>query len=248
MMHRIVLIRHGQSMWNVENRFTGWTDVDLTEDGYGEARKAGRILKQQGFDFDCAYASVLKRSIRTLDIALDEMDRMWIPITKTWKLNERHYGALQGLNKQETALKYGEDQVREWRRSVHVSPPPLDENDERYLQDQDKYSRLGCTIPRTENLLDTSKRVLDYWDNEIKPAVSSGKRVLVSAHGNTLRSLVMHLDQMSEADVMDLNIPTGIPLVYELDDHLHPTGHFYLTADGSTYKHEEMTHTATPTD
>lgn len=247
-MYRVVLIRHGQSMWNVENRFTGWTDVDLTTDGYAEARKAGKIMKEQGFDFDYAYASVLKRSIRTLDIALDEMDLMWIPITKTWKLNERHYGALQGLNKQQTALKYGEDQVKEWRRSVNVSPPALDETDDRYVQDLDKYKRLGCTIPFTENLMDTSKRVLEYWNAEIKPVVSAGKRVLISAHGNTLRSLVMHLDQLSEADVMALNIPTGIPLVYELDEDLHPIGHFYLTADGSTYKHEEMTHVATPSD
>ncbi|PZT52134.1 2,3-diphosphoglycerate-dependent phosphoglycerate mutase [Paenibacillus silvae] len=247
-MYRIVLIRHGQSMWNVENRFTGWTDVDLTEDGYGEARKAGKILREQGFDFDCAYASVLKRSIRTLNIALDEMDLMWIPITKTWKLNERHYGALQGLNKQETATKYGEEQVHEWRRSIHVSPPALEESDERYVRDLDKYERLGCTIPRTENLMDTSKRVLEYWNAEIKPMVSSGKRVLISAHGNTLRSLVMHLDQLSEADVMALNIPTGIPLVYELNEELHPTGHFYLTSDGSTYQHDEMKHVATPSD
>lgn len=232
-MIKLVLIRHGQSMWNLENRFTGWTDVDLSVNGLKEARKAGRILKENGFIFDVAYTSVLKRSIRTLWIILHEMDLMWIPVTKCWKLNERHYGALQGLNKQETIDKYGEEQVHKWRRYVDVRPPELTKDDPRYAKGEDKYRDLKDEeIPFTENLLDTEKRVLEEWNESIAPDLKSGKRVIISAHGNTLRALVKYLDNISSDGIANLNIPTGTPLVYELDDNLKPIKHYYISIEG----------------
>lgn len=232
-MIKIVLIRHGQSVWNLENRFTGWTDVDLSENGLVEARQAGRILKQNGYLFDTAFASVLKRAIRTLWIILHEMDLMWIPAFKSWKLNERHYGALQGLNKAETAAKYGEEQVRLWRRSVDVRPPALDKSDERYEASNPKYKDLAeGEFPLTENLEDTERRVLAYWNEKVVPAVKNGQRVIISTHGNTIRALVRYLDQIPSDGIVNLNIPTGIPLVYELDDELKPIRHYYLGIDG----------------
>lgn len=232
-MYKIVLIRHGQSIWNLENRFTGWTDVDLSEAGLMEARRAGIILKSNGYEFDQAFASVLKRAIRTLWIVLHEMDLMWIPIEKTWRLNERHYGALQGLNKAETAKRYGEEQVHTWRRSAIVRPPTMDIHDERYEGRDPKYRQLHPDdIPLTENLEDTEKRVIAYWLQSIAPALKDGKKIIVSAHGNTLRALVKYLDRIPADGIVDMNIPTGIPLVYELDMHLQPIRHYYLDEHG----------------
>ncbi|MGH4137385.1 2,3-diphosphoglycerate-dependent phosphoglycerate mutase [Clostridium sp.] len=232
-MIKLVLLRHGESLWNKENRFTGWTDVDLSENGLIEARKAGEILKQNGYTFDLAYTSVLKRAIRTLWIALHEMDLMWIPVIKSWKLNERHYGALQGLNKAETAKKYGDEQVHRWRRYVDVRPPELLKTDDRYPGTELKYSELReDQIPTTENLEDTIKRVMEEWFQEIAPQIKQGKKIIISAHGNTLRALVKYLDNISSDNIVSLNIPTGVPLVYELDDNLKPIRHYYLELHG----------------
>ena len=228
-MYTVVLLRHGQSRWNQENRFTGWKDVDLSEQGRAEARDAGRLMKEGGYAFDIAFTSVLKRAIKTLGIALDEMDQLWIPVTKHWRLNERHYGALQGLNKAETAAIHGEDQVKIWRRSYDIPPPPLTRDDERYLGKDPRYAGLSETeFPLSESLKDTVARFLPYWHEAIAPAVKSGQRVLVAAHGNSLRALVKYLDNVGDREIVELNIPTGIPLVYELDDHLKPIRHFYL--------------------
>jgi 2,3-bisphosphoglycerate-dependent phosphoglycerate mutase len=228
-MHKLVLLRHGESDWNRENRFTGWTDVDLSAAGREEANRAGRVLLEKGFTFDVAYTSLLKRAIRTLWIALDEMDLMWVPVRRSWRLNERHYGALQGLNKAETAAKHGDDQVKIWRRSYEVPPPPLELSDPRYPGHDRRYSMLTPEqLPRTESLKDTVARFLPYWHQEIAPAVKAGKRVLIAAHGNSLRALVKHLDGISDADIVELNIPTGLPLVYELDDDLRPLRREYL--------------------
>jgi len=228
-MLKLVLLRHGQSQWNLENRFTGWTDVDLTEEGRKEARTAGKLLKEEGYRFDLAYTSVLKRAIRTLWIVLDEMDLMWIPVHRSWRLNERHYGALQGLNKAETAAEHGADQVKIWRRSYAEPPPPLDVSDERHPARDLRYRDLAeGDRPATEALSHTVKRFLPYWFDEIVPSLKAGKSVLICAHGNSLRALVKHLDGMSDEDIVELNIPTGIPLVYELDDDLRPLRHYYL--------------------
>jgi len=228
-MTKLVLLRHGESVWNKENRFTGWTDIDLSDKGIEETRQAGRILKEQGFVFDVAFTSVLKRAIRTLWIVLDEMDLMWIPVYNSWRLNERHYGALQGLNKSEMAAKYGEEQVKIWRRSYDIRPPALEKTDPRYSGNDPRYKDLANhELPLTECLKDTVERFLPYWHNTIKPVITSGKRVLISAHGNSLRALVKHLDNISDQDIVERNIPTGIPLVYELDDHLKPIKSEYL--------------------
>jgi len=228
-MHKLVLLRHGESTWNRENLFTGWTDVDLSEKGIQEAHEAGRLLLQEGYKFDAAYTSVLKRAIRTLWITLDEMDLMWIPIHHTWRLNERHYGALQGLNKAETAEKYGEAQVKLWRRSYDIPPPPLTRDDERFPGHDPRYQDLAPEdIPLTESLKDTVARTLPYWHETIAPAVRSGQRAIVAAHGNSLRGLVKYLDNVSDQEIVELNIPTGIPLVYELDQDLRPIRHYYL--------------------
>jgi len=223
---RLVLLRHGESDWNRENRFTGWTDVDLSAKGIEEARAAGRSLAAAGLRFDLAFTSVLKRAIRTLWIGLEELDQMWLPVEKSWRLNERHYGALQGLNKAEMAAKFGEKQVLVWRRSYDTPPPPLEKNDSRYEGSDPRYA--GVMVPRSECLKDTVARVIPYWNSAIAPAVSAGRRVLIAAHGNSLRALVKHLDNISDADIMPLNIPTGIPLVYELDERLKPIKHAYL--------------------
>jgi 2,3-bisphosphoglycerate-dependent phosphoglycerate mutase len=228
-MHKIVLLRHGESAWNKENRFTGWTDVDLTEQGRTEAIRAGRLLKEAGFRFDVAFTSVLKRAIRTLWMALDEMDLMWIPVHNSWRLNERHYGALQGLNKAETAQEFGEKQVHLWRRSYDVPPPALDPQDPRHPGSDPRYGSLSRSeLPLTECLKDTVQRFLPFWSDAIAPQVVSGKNVIIAAHGNSLRSLVKYLDNVSDEDIVGLNIPTGIPLVYELDDALKPQAHYYL--------------------
>jgi len=228
-MHRLVLLRHGESDWNRENRFTGWTDVDLSPTGIDEARRAAEVLLDRGFTFDIAYTSLLKRAIRTLWIALDGMDLMWIPVHRSWRLNERHYGALQGLNKAETAARHGEQQVKIWRRSYDVRPPALELTDERYPGHDRRYANLtDAELPRTESLKDTVARFLPYWHETIAPAVRSGKRVLIAAHGNSLRALVKHLDGVSDADIVGLNIPTGVPLMYELDENLRPIRHEYL--------------------
>lgn len=228
-MKRIVLLRHGESVWNKENRFTGWTDVDLSPKGIEEAKIAGQVLKKEGYTFDVAYTSVLKRAIRTLWLVLDEMDLMWIPVFRSWRLNERHYGDLQGLNKSEMAAKFGEEQVLVWRRSYDVPPPALDKNDERSPARDPRYKSLERKdIPLTECLKDTVARFLPYWHETIAPAVKSGKNVLIAAHGNSLRALVKYLDNVSEKEIVSLNIPTGIPLVYELDDNLKPMKHYYL--------------------
>src|ERR671911_946693 len=220
---KLVLVRHGQSTWNLENLFTGWVDVDLTEQGRNEARAAGRLLKEQGFEFQVAFTSVLKRAIRTLWFALDEMDMMWIPVHRSWRLNERHYGALQGLNKAETAAQHGEAQVKIWRRSYDIPPPPLAPDDERYSGRDPRYRDLTpAEIPASESLKDTVARFLPYWHETIAPAIKSGKRVLIAAHGNSLRALVKYLDNVGDTDIVELNIPTGIPLVYELDEQLQP--------------------------
>jgi 2,3-bisphosphoglycerate-dependent phosphoglycerate mutase len=227
-MYKVVLLRHGQSIWNLENRFTGWKDVDLSEQGVAEAHEAGRLMKEAGFAFDLAFTSVLRRAIRTLDIALDVMDQLWIPVTKHWRLNERHYGALQGLNKAETAARHGEDQVKIWRRSYDIPPPPLTKDDERYLGNDRRYADLKAgEMPLSESLKDTVARFLPYWHETIAPTIKS-KRVLIAAHGNSLRALVKYLDHVSDSEIVELNIPTGIPLVYELDAELTPIRHYYL--------------------
>jgi 2,3-bisphosphoglycerate-dependent phosphoglycerate mutase len=229
MVKKLVVVRHGESSWNKENRFTGWTDVDLSEKGVQEAHEGGKSLKKEGYGFDIAYTSVLKRAIRTLDIVLDEMDVMWIPVIKSWRLNERHYGALQGLNKAETAAKFGEDQVKVWRRSYDVPPPLLEKTDDRYPGKDPRYKDLKeKELPLTECLKDTVARVLPFWNDTIAPAIKSGKRVLIAAHGNSLRALVKYLDNVPESEIVELNIPTGIPLVYELDDKLKPIKHYYI--------------------
>jgi 2,3-bisphosphoglycerate-dependent phosphoglycerate mutase len=226
---KIVLLRHGESIWNRENRFTGWTDVDLSEKGAEEARDAGRVLKQDGYTFDIAFTSVLKRAIRTLWIVLDELDLMWIPVHRSWRLNERHYGALQGLNKAETARKFSEEQVHLWRRGYDVRPPALEKQDPRYPGLDPRYSHLDDKdLPVTESLKDTVRRFLPYWQQEIVPALQSGKRALIAAHGNSLRALVKHLDSISDETIAGLNIPTGIPLVYELASDMKPIRHFYI--------------------
>jgi len=228
-MRQLVLLRHGESTWNRENRFTGWTDVDLTEQGVAEAKSAGRALRENGFVFDVAHTSVLKRAIRTLWLVLDEMDLMWIPVSRSWRLNERHYGALQGLNKAETAAKFGEGQVLVWRRSYDVRPPALEPSDPRHPGKDPRYARLDpAELPLTECLKDTVARFLPYWHETIAPAVAAGQRVIVAAHGNSLRALVKYLDGISDAEIVGLNIPTGIPLVYELTDGLEPVRHYYL--------------------
>ncbi len=228
-MKKIVLLRHGESNWNKENRFTGWTDVDLSEKGIQEARSAGETLKREGFVFDVAYTSRLKRAIRTLWLTLDAMDLMWIPVHNSWRLNERHYGALQGLNKSETALKYGEEQVLIWRRSYDIPPMALEKNDPRYPGRDPRYQDLKPReLPLTECLKDTVARFLPYWHKTIAPQVKSGKRVIIAAHGNSLRALVMYLDNISQEKIINLNIPTGLPLVYELQDNLKPIRNYYL--------------------
>ncbi|QOJ24305.1 MAG: 2,3-diphosphoglycerate-dependent phosphoglycerate mutase [Gammaproteobacteria bacterium] len=228
-MKKIVLLRHGESTWNKENRFTGWTDVDLTPQGIQEAQNAGRLLREHGFAFDIAYTSVLKRAIRTLWIVLDEMDQMWIPIQHTWRLNERHYGALQGLNKAETAAQYGDEQVLIWRRSYDIRPPALNVDDVRYAGADPRYQNLAHgDIPLTECLKDTVTRFLPYWSATIAPQVQAGKSVIIAAHGNSLRALVKYLDNVSDEDILNCNIPTGIPLIYELDDNLKPIRSYYL--------------------
>ncbi|NUM89231.1 MAG: 2,3-diphosphoglycerate-dependent phosphoglycerate mutase [Bdellovibrionales bacterium] len=226
-MHKLVLIRHGESAWNKENRFTGWTDVDLSEKGCEEAAHAGRVLSREGFRFDVAYTSVLKRAIRTLWLVLDETDQMWIPVHRSWRLNERHYGALQGLNKSEMAAKYGEEQVHIWRRSYDVLPPALDPDDPRHPRLDPRYKDVPRP-PAAEALKQTVERMLPLWNETIAPEIRKGKRVLIVAHGNSLRALVKHLDGLSEKEIMELNIPTGIPLLYELDDQLRPLAHRYL--------------------
>ncbi len=232
-MHKLVLLRHGESDWNRENRFTGWTDVDLSEKGLREAKDAGAVLKADGYSFDVAYTSVLKRAIRTLWITLDELDLMWIPVHRSWRLNERHYGALQGLNKSETAAKFGEDQVKVWRRSYDVPPPALTPDDERYPGRDPRYNDLTAEeLPLTECLKDTVKRFLPYWHETIAPAVRQDKRVLIAAHGNSLRALVKYLDNVSDEAIVNLNIPTGMPLVYELDGDLRPLRSYYLGDPG----------------
>jgi 2,3-bisphosphoglycerate-dependent phosphoglycerate mutase len=228
-MYTLVLLRHGESEWNRENRFTGWTDVDLSDRGVSEAHDAGRLLRAEGHQFDVAYTSVLKRAIRTLNIALEELDLLWIPVIKDWRLNERHYGALQGLNKAETAAKHGEAQTKIWRRSYDIPPPPLDPQDQRHPSRDRRYAQLTpAQLPLTESLKETVARVVPYWQSTIGPEVKSGRRVVVAAHGNSLRALVKHLDGISEADIVELNIPTGIPLVYELNGDLTPIRHYYL--------------------
>jgi len=228
-MRRLVLLRHGESTWNKENRFTGWTDVDLTDKGREEARDAGRLLKAGGFEFDVAYTSVLTRAVRTLWIALDELGSMWIPIHPSWRLNERHYGGLQGLNKAETAAQHGDAQVKIWRRSYDIPPPPLAADDPRHPSHDRRYAALPAgDVPLTESLKDTVARFLPYWHDVIEPSIRSGQRVVIAAHGNSLRALVKYLDGVSEADIVELNIPTGIPLVYELDESLKPLRKYYL--------------------
>ena len=228
-MYKLVLIRHGESTWNLENRFTGWTDVDLTPTGVEQAKTSGRLLKQDGFDFDLCYTSVLKRATRTLWHCLDEMDRTWLPVAHSWRLNERHYGALQGLNKAETAKKFGDEQVLVWRRSYDVPPPALEASDPRSERGDVRYAKLSPgQIPLTECLKDTVDRVLPFWNESMAPAIKAGKRILVAAHGNSIRALVKYLDGISDSDIVGLNIPNGIPLVYELDAGLKPIRHYYL--------------------
>lgn len=228
-MYKLVLVRHGQSTWNLENRFTGWTDVELTDLGKAEAAEAGKLLSEVGYDFDIAYTSVLKRAIRTLGIIQDVMDRDWLPVIRAWQLNERHYGALQGLNKAETAKEYGEDQVKVWRRSYDVPPPALELTDERHPKFDRRYASLTPEqLPATESLKITLDRVLPYWTSTLAPEIKAGKRLLVVAHGNSIRALVKYLDNISEAEITELNIPTGLPLVYELDNDLKPIKNYYL--------------------
>ena len=228
-MYKIVLLRHGESEWNKENRFTGWTDVDLSEKGVAEAMAGGKLMKEAGFKFDLAYTSVLKRAIRTLWLAMDQMDQLWIPVYKTWRLNERHYGALQGLNKAETAKKYGDEQVHIWRRSYDIQPPALTADDERFPGKDPRYADLTKDeLPLTECLKDTVARFLPFWHETVAPAIKSGKQIIIAAHGNSLRALVKYLDNIPESEIVELNIPTGIPLVYELDKDLKPIKHYYL--------------------
>ena len=228
-MYKLVLLRHGESTWNKENRFTGWTDVDLSERGREEAKRAGETLKAEGYVFDLAYTSVLKRAIRTLWMTLDELDLMWIPVTKAWQLNERHYGALQGLNKAETAAQFGDEQVLVWRRSYDVPPPVLTEDDPRFPGKDPRYASLTKDeLPLTESLKETVARVVPYWHKHIVPDIKAGRRIVIAAHGNSLRALVKYLDDMSEEAIIKLNIPTGVPLVYELDESLKPIQHYYL--------------------
>ena len=228
-MHKLVLIRHGESTWNLENRFTGWTDVDLTPAGVAQALEAGKLLRAEGYDFDLCYTSVLKRATRTLWHCLDEMDRTWLPVAHSWRLNERHYGALQGLNKAETAKKFGDAQVLAWRRSYDEPPPPLAATDPRSERADVRYAKLKQNqVPLTECLKDTVARVMPFWTESMAPAILAGKRVLVAAHGNSMRALVKYLDQVSDTDIVGLNIPNGIPLVYELDAQLKPIRHYYL--------------------
>jgi 2,3-bisphosphoglycerate-dependent phosphoglycerate mutase len=228
-MHKLVLLRHGESQWNLENRFTGWTDVDLTENGVREARAAGELLKREGYRFDIAYTSVLKRAIRTLWLTLDCLDQMWLPTVHSWRLNERHYGALQGLNKAETAAKFGDEQVLIWRRAYAIAPEPLAPSDPRWPGADPRYKLLKPEeLPATECLKDTVARVIPFWNDSIAPALSRGRRVLVTAHGNSLRALIKYLDRVSDEDIVGLNIPTGQPLVYELDEQLQPIRHYYL--------------------
>jgi 2,3-bisphosphoglycerate-dependent phosphoglycerate mutase len=228
-MIKLVLLRHGESIWNKGNLFTGWTDVDLSDHGKAEAKQAGELLKAKGFSFDVAFTSVLKRAIRTLWITLDELDLMWIPVEHSWRLNERHYGALQGLNKAQTAAKYGDEQVLVWRRSYDVPPPALEESDPRYPGADPRYRGLSRSeLPLTECLKDTVARFLPHWYQTIVPAIQSGKKVIITAHGNSLRALVKHLDHISDHDIVGLNIPTGVPLVYELNEQLEPSRHYYL--------------------
>ncbi len=230
-MYKLVLIRHGESTWNQENRFTGWVDVDLTEKGQNEARQAGRLLKAHGMDFDITYTSVLKRAIRTLWLTLDEMDRMWLPTVHSWRLNERHYGALQGLNKAETAAKYGDEQVLMWRRSYDTPPPSMDEKHRHELAADPRYARANpMDLPLAECLKDTVRRVLPLWEESLAPAIRAGKRILAVSHGNSMRAIVKHLDGISDADIVGLNIPNGVPLVYELDAALKPIRRYYLEA------------------
>ena len=228
-MHQLVLLRHGESIWNKENRFTGWTDVDLSERGTQEALQAGRLLKQEGFVFDIAYTSVLRRAVKTLWLVLEDMDLMWIPVEHSWRLNERHYGALQGLNKAETTEQYGEQQVKIWRRSYDTPPPALEISDQRWPGRDPRYAGLAREdVPLTESLKDTVARFLPFWHTVIAPALKAGRKPIIAAHGNSLRALVKYLDNVSEADITELNIPTGVPLVYELDDMLKPLSHRYL--------------------
>ncbi|MGQ0688507.1 MAG: 2,3-diphosphoglycerate-dependent phosphoglycerate mutase [Limnobacter sp.] len=228
-MYKLVLMRHGESQWNLENRFTGWADVDLTDKGREEARKAGDLLKAEGYSFDVAYTSVLKRAIRTLWIALDQMDQMWLPVVHAWRLNERHYGDLQGLNKSETAAKFGEEQVLIWRRAYAIAPNPLKVDDPRFAGNDPRYARLKPEeIPLTECLKDTVDRVIPLWKDGIAPAIKAGKKVLIAAHGNSLRALIKYLDNLSEEDILQVNIPTARPLVYELDENLMPIRSYYL--------------------
>ena len=228
-MHKLVLIRHGESTWNLENRFTGWTDVELTPTGVAQAREAGRLLKASGYEFDVAYTSVLKRAIWTLWHALEELGRTWLPIVNAWQLNERHYGGLQGLNKAETARKYGDEQVLVWRRSYDTPPPALEAGDPRCERGDPRYAALAPgQVPLTECLKDTVARVLPYWNSELAPAIHSGRRIVIAAHGNSLRALIKYLDGISDADIVGLNIPNGIPLVYELDAQLRPIKNYYL--------------------
>ena len=228
-MIKLVLVRHGQSMWNLENRFTGWTDVELSEQGINEAKEAGKVLKEKGFEFDVAYTSVLKRANDTLDYILKEMGEQNIPIKKSWRLNERHYGALQGLNKDETREKYGDEQVLLWRRSTDVKPPELSVDDERYPGNDPKYKDLKeDELPKTENLIDTINRVMVYWNSDIKKDLEEGKRVIIAAHGNSLRGLIKYLDNMTDEEIIKLEIETGNPICYELDDNLKPIKHYYL--------------------
>jgi 2,3-bisphosphoglycerate-dependent phosphoglycerate mutase len=235
-MYTVVLLRHGESQWNLENRFTGWTDVDLTEKGIKEAVSAGKVLKEKGFKFDIAFASVLKRALRTLHLTLDEMDLLWIPVQKSWRLNERHYGGLQGLNKSETAALHGEEKVLLWRRSYDIPPPPLEKSDPRYPGNDPRYADVDVhDLPLTECLKDTVGRFLPYWHQTIAPVIKTGKKVLIAAHGNSLRALVKYLDNMTEEEILKLNIPTGLPLVYELDKDLKPITHYYL-GDEETIK------------
>ena len=239
-MYKVVLLRHGESTWNMENRFTGWTDVDLSERGFAEAHRAGHLLKAEGYIFDAAFTSVLKRAVRTLWIALDEMDLMWIPVHHSWRLNERHYGALQGLNKAETAAKYGADQVKIWRRSYDIRPPALTRDDGRWPGRDVRYRALEPhDIPLTECLKDTVVRFLPCWHEAIAPSVKSGLNVIVAAHGNSLRALVKFLDDISDDDIVELNIPTGVPLVYELDANLRPIKHYYLGDPNEIRKAEQ---------
>ncbi len=238
-MTKLVLLRHGESTWNRENRFTGWTDVQLSEKGREEAQEAGAILMRQKYSFDLAYTSVLKRAIKTLWIVLEEMDLMWIPVMRSWRLNERHYGALQGLDKAETADKHGKEQVQRWRRGYNIRPPALSPDDPRWPGDRPQYAECDPgEIPLVESLADTVDRFLPYWHGTIAPDIKAGKRLLISAHGNSLRALIKYLDRISDEEIVNLNIPTGIPLVYELDDDLNPLDHFYL---GDTEKIEQAT-------